>query len=189
MATLALTTLGACGSDDADNKSADSGPETADIRVWLNGTDTPEEARDWLKTTFEDDHPGSTLTIEQQEWDGLVEKLTTSLSSASETPDVVEIGNTQAPTFTSAGAFSDVTDHLEDLGGDDLLQGFVDGATIATQIFRGAFDLCLIGGDDQIEIILRAFSGELKANPGRGSGYDGEFALAVRHGQAPLCRA
>ena len=105
-------------------------PEPADIRVWLNGADTPQEARDWLKTTFEDQNPGSTLTIEEQEWDGLVERLTTALSSESETPDVVEIGNTQAPTFTSAGAFSDLTDQLDDLGGDDLLQGFVDGATV-----------------------------------------------------------
>jgi hypothetical protein len=39
------------------------------------------------------------------------------------------------------------------------------------------------------KLIFRAFSGELKANPGRGSGYDGKFALAVRHGQAPSCRA
>ena len=43
---------------------------------------------------------------------------------------MVEIGNTQAPTFTSAGAFTDVTDQLDDWGGDDLLQGFVDGATV-----------------------------------------------------------
>lgn len=126
---LTVTSLAACGSDD-DPSGGDGGPESADIRVWLNGTDTPQEARDWLKKTFEDDHPGSTLTIEQQEWDGLVEKLTTSLSSESETPDVVEIGNTQAPTFTSAGAFADLTDHLGDLGGDDLLPGFVDGATV-----------------------------------------------------------
>ena len=107
--------LSACGDDDA-GASSGGGPEKADIRVWLNGTDTPDTAREWLKTTFEKDHPGSTLTIEQQEWDGLVEKLTTSLSSESETPDVVEIGNTQAPTFTSAGAFSDVSSELDDVG-------------------------------------------------------------------------
>ncbi len=131
VSAMAVATLAACGSDsDGDSPSSDSGPKTADIRVWLNGTDTPQEARDWLKKTFEDQNPGSTLTIEQQEWDGLVEKLTTSLSSESETPDVVEIGNTQAPTFTSAGAFSDMTDQLADLGGDDLLPGFVDGATV-----------------------------------------------------------
>lgn len=129
VAALALTTLAACGGDDGTS-SEDGGPESADIRVWLNGTDTPQGARDWLKKTFEDQNPGSTLTIEQQEWDGLVEKLTTSLSSESETPDVVEIGNTQAPTFTSAGAFADLTGDLEDLGGDDLLPGFVDGATV-----------------------------------------------------------
>ena len=131
LTALALTSLVACGdsSEDTDS-SSDAGPKSADIRVWLNGTDIPQEARDWLKTTFEEENPGSTLTIEQQEWDGLVVKLTTALSSESETPDVVEIGNTQAPTFTSAGAFSDLTDQLEDLGGDDLLPGFVDGATV-----------------------------------------------------------
>jgi N,N'-diacetylchitobiose transport system substrate-binding protein len=130
VAALALTTLAACGSDDEGSSTDDGAAESADIRVWLNGTDTPQEARDWLKKTFEEDNPGSTLTIEQQEWDGLVEKLTTSLSSESETPDVVEIGNTQAPTFTSAGAFAPLTDELEDLGGDDLLPGFVEGATV-----------------------------------------------------------
>ncbi|MCY4727229.1 extracellular solute-binding protein [Nocardioides sp. STR2] len=131
VAALALTTLAACGSDDdGSSTDDDGGAESADIRVWLNGTDTPQEARDWLKKTFEEDNPGSTLTIEQQEWDGLVEKLTTALSSESETPDVVEIGNTQAPTFTAAGAFSPLTDQLDDLGGDDLLPGFVEGATV-----------------------------------------------------------
>jgi N,N'-diacetylchitobiose transport system substrate-binding protein len=120
--------LSACGDDDAD--TAGGGPDKAEIRVWLNGTDTPQEARDWLKKTFEDEHPGSTLTIEQQEWEGLVEKLTTSLSSDSETPDVVEVGNTQAPTFTAAGAFSDVSDDLDGWGGDDLLPGFVEGAQV-----------------------------------------------------------
>jgi N,N'-diacetylchitobiose transport system substrate-binding protein len=121
--------LSACGDDDADAASG-GGPDKAEIRVWLNGTDTPDTARDWLKQTFEDQHPGSTLTIEQQEWEGLVEKLTTSLSSDSETPDVVEMGNTQAPTFTVAGAFSDVSSHLADWGGDDLLPGFVEGAQV-----------------------------------------------------------
>lgn len=138
IAALALTALAACGSDGSDDENSSSSggtPEAADIRVWLNGTDTPQEARDWLKETFEKENPGSTLTIEQQEWDGLVEKLTTALSSESETPDVVEIGNTQAPTFTSAGAFADMTDQLDSLGGDDLLPGFVDGATVDGQTY------------------------------------------------------
>src|SRR3954466_7567670 len=60
--------LSACGDDDPD--AASGGPDKAEIRVWVNGTDTPDAARDWLKKTFEDQRPGSTLTIEQQEWEG-----------------------------------------------------------------------------------------------------------------------
>lgn len=135
-ATAALVgALGACSSEDDGGSGADGGPETADITVWLNGEDTPQEARDWLVETFEEEHPGSTLTIELQEWDGLVERLTTALSSEDQTPDVVEVGNTQAPTFTTAGAFSDLTDELPDLGGDDLLPGFVEGATVDGRTF------------------------------------------------------
>ena len=63
------------------------------------------------KTTFEDENPGSTLVIEEQTWDGLVDKLTTSLSS-SDSPDVVEFGNTQAPAFTSVGALLDISDDV-----------------------------------------------------------------------------
>ena len=131
VATMTALALAGCGGDDGTaTRSENGGPETAEIRVWINGADTPQEARDWLKETFEAEHEGSTLTIEEQQWEGLVERLTTALSSESETPDVVEVGNTQAPTFTSAGAFTDLTDQLDDLGGDDLLQGFVDGATV-----------------------------------------------------------
>lgn len=115
---------------------------TGDIRVWLVGTDTPQDARDYLKTTFEKENPGSTLTIEEQQWTGLVDLLTTSLSS-SDSPDVVEVGNTQAAAFTSAGAFLDISDMYDSLGGDDLLPGFVeagsyDGKFFAAPYYSGA---------------------------------------------------
>jgi ABC-type glycerol-3-phosphate transport system substrate-binding protein len=144
----AALALAACGEDTATDEPAAeetsaAAPEPADIRVWLNGTDTPQEMRDWLKTEFEEANPGSTLTIEEQEWEGLVERLTTSLGSPEETPDVVEVGNTQAPTFTTVGAFSDLTDKLDELGGDDLLPSFVeagstDGKTYAVPYYAGS---------------------------------------------------
>lgn len=116
--------------------------ETGDIRVWLVGTDTPQEARDYLKETFEEENPGSTLTIEEQQWTGLVDLLTTSLSS-NDSPDIVEVGNTQASAFTSAGAFLDISDQYDALGGDDLLPGFVeagsyDGKFYAAPYYSGA---------------------------------------------------
>jgi N,N'-diacetylchitobiose transport system substrate-binding protein len=112
--------------------------EKGDIRVWLVGTDTPDEARDYLKTTFEKANPGSTLTIEEQQWTGLVDLLTTSLSS-NDSPDVVEVGNTQAAAFTSAGAFLDITDEYDALGGDDLLPGFTEAGTYDGKFYAAPY--------------------------------------------------
>ncbi len=138
LGTVTALALAGC----ATTTSAEPESAKADIRVWLVGTDTPKEARDYLKTTFEDENPGSTLTIEEQAWGGLVDKLTTSLSG-SDSPDVVEVGNTQAAAFTSAGAFLDLSDKYEQLGGDDLLPGFVeagsyDGTFYAAPLYSGA---------------------------------------------------
>src|SRR5690606_2512077 len=87
-------------------------------------------------------HPDVTVEFERQEWTGLVEKLTTALSS-SDSPDVVEFGNTQAQTFEAAGAVIDLTAEKEALGGDDLLQslteaGTYDGAFYAVPYYAGA---------------------------------------------------
>ena len=142
---VSLLTLTACGG--SDNAEADGGSsgeaESAELRLWLNGTDTPQELRDYLVETFEAENPGSTLVIEEQDWSGLVPKLQTALASEDQTPDLVEIGNTQTPTFAYAGAFADLTDMVDELGGDDLLQGFVeagtvDGAVYAVPYYSGA---------------------------------------------------
>jgi N,N'-diacetylchitobiose transport system substrate-binding protein len=122
--------------------TSSGGDEPAEIRVWLVGADTPQDARDYLVETFEEENPGSTLVIEEQQWTGLVDTLTTALSS-NDSPDIVEVGNTQAPAFTSVGAFRDLSGVYEDLGGDDLLPGFVeagsyDGTLYAAPYYSGA---------------------------------------------------
>ncbi|HEY0217029.1 MAG TPA: extracellular solute-binding protein [Cellulomonas sp.] len=140
-AALALT---ACSSgDDTDTSGSDGTPEAADITLWLAGSDTPDELRTYLVDTFAEQNPGSTLTIEEQEWGDLVTKLTTALPDAANTPDVVEIGNTQSPTFTTIGAFRDLTPLYSELGGDDLLQSFVevgavDGKNYALPYYFGS---------------------------------------------------
>ena len=83
LGAAAALTLAGCASGGAGGSE-----EGAEIRVWLVGTDTPDEAREYLVDTFEEEHPGSTLVIEEQSWDGLVDRLTTSLSG-SDSPDVV----------------------------------------------------------------------------------------------------
>ncbi|GIG28197.1 extracellular solute-binding protein [Cellulomonas marina] len=146
---LALLALTACSGDaaaeggDGSTGRSTGGSDAAEITLWLNGTDTPQALRDYLTDTFAAENPGSTLVIEEQDWSGLVPRLQTALTSAEQTPDVVEIGNTQAPTFTYAGAFTDLTDLYEEVGGDKLLPGFVeagsvDGSVYALPYYSGA---------------------------------------------------
>ena len=49
--------------------------------------------------------------------------------SSDDSPDVVELGNTQAQGFEAAGALLDLTDERDRLGGDDLLQSLVESGT------------------------------------------------------------
>jgi N,N'-diacetylchitobiose transport system substrate-binding protein len=150
--------LAACGSDDdgqqgtattaAPGTTAASADTTApaaasgSIRLWLNGEDTPDEMVQYAIAEFNKLHPDVEVKLERQQWTGLVEKLTTALSS-SDSPDVVELGNTQAQAFEAAGALADLTDKKADLGGDDLLQslteaGTYDGKFYAVPYYAGA---------------------------------------------------
>ncbi|MHA6524884.1 extracellular solute-binding protein [Tessaracoccus sp. G1721] len=141
-ASLALG-LAACTTTPTDTGSAapttsasgSAATEGAEITLWVAGADTPEALREYLVTTFAEENPGSTLRIEEQAWPDLVTKLTTALPDPANTPDVVELGNTQAPTFTTVGAFLDLTDMYDELGGDDLLQSFVEVGTVDDKIY------------------------------------------------------
>lgn len=121
--------LTACGTAEGGEASASGfDPESAkgqDITFWVMGGDTPEEAREFLVDAY-DEATGGTLTIEQQDWSDALTKLTNQLPDAKNTPDVTEIGNTWSPTFTTAGAFSDLSPIYEDLGGEKLLNSFVE---------------------------------------------------------------
>jgi len=136
-ATAAALILAGCASTDAPAESGGT-----DITLWVNGGDTPDALRDFLKTEYAD-ATGGTLTIEEQSWSDALAKLTTALPDAENTPDVVEIGNTWAPTFTNAGAFTDLSDMYDELGGDKLLPSFVevgsvDGAEYALPYYFGS---------------------------------------------------
>jgi len=138
-ATAALVVLAGCA---ATPPAADESADGQNITMWVMGGDTPEALRDFLKTEYAD-ATGGTLTIEQQDWADALSKLTTALPDAENTPDVTEIGNTWSPTFTSVGAFSDISDMYEELGGDKLLPSFVevgavDGANYALPYYFGS---------------------------------------------------
>lgn len=138
-ATAALLVLGGCASTETPAAEDEGGK---DITLWLMGGDTGDALREYLVTEYAD-ATGGTLTIEQQDWSDALSKLTTALPDAENTPDVVEIGNTWAPTFTSVGAFSDLSDIHDELGGDKLLPSFVevgsyDGKVYAEPYYFGS---------------------------------------------------
>ncbi|WP_323986441.1 sugar ABC transporter substrate-binding protein [Microbacterium plantarum] len=129
--------LAGCASGDAGQSA-----ETGDLTVWLVGTDTPQDARDYLKKTFEAENDGWTLTIEEKTWADTADNYVAALSS-NDAPDLVEVGNTQSPGFIDQGLFLDISDLQADLGGDELLQSFVelgsaDGSLYAAPYYAGS---------------------------------------------------
>lgn len=118
------------------------GAKGQDITFWVMGGDTPDAAREYLVDQYKQ-ATGGTLTIQQQDWTDALTKLTNQLPDAKNTPDVTEIGNTWSPTFTTAGAFTDLSPIYEDLGGDKLLHSFVevgevDGKQFALPYYFGS---------------------------------------------------
>ena len=125
-ATFALTACSSgSGSPEAGASSAPAATKAATIKLWLAGGDTSDALRAYLVSTFAQKNPGSKLVIEEQPWGDLDAKLTTALPDANNTPDVVELGNTQSPTYTNVGAFLDISKMYDELGGKNLLQSFV----------------------------------------------------------------
>ncbi len=113
-------------------------PETGHITVWLVGADTPQTARDYLKQTFESENEGWTLTIEEKTWADVSDTYTAALSS-NDSPDVVEVGNTQALGFADAGLFLDISDIQDQLGGSDLLPGLVEAGTYEGSLYAAPY--------------------------------------------------
>ena len=127
------------------------------------------------------DATGGTLTIEEQCWGDALTKLANQLPDANNTPDVTEIGNTWAPTFTTAGAFSDLSAIYDDLGGSDLLESFVevgsvDGAQYALPYYFGSryityrkdiWEAAGLVGPDHARAVQRGRQAAQDGRPGR----------------------
>lgn len=127
VATASALVLAGCASGGSTGASTDGKGKT--VTLWLVGSDTPDALRNYLKTELHKE-TGATLKIEQQDWGDIVTKLTTALPDANNTPDVTEMGNTQSPTFTNVGAFLDISDMYQELGGSNLLPSFVEAGKV-----------------------------------------------------------
>ncbi len=122
-AAIALATAGCAGSG-GDGSEQNSG-EPRTLTVWLMDGSAPETLTDALNKEFEGANDGVTVKYEVQEWNGIQDKLTTALASQ-DPPDVIELGNTQAPSFAAEGVLTDLTGDVDSMNGDAWLSSLKD---------------------------------------------------------------
>ncbi|MEU5398429.1 extracellular solute-binding protein [Streptomyces sp. NPDC005963] len=113
--------LVACGSDDkgSDKGSESKGPDSykgQTLTVWAMDGSTPDQWQADLTAEFEKT-TGAKVKFEVQQWNGIQQKLTTSLSEENP-PDVFEIGNTQTAAYAKTGGLADLGDLKKEIGGD-----------------------------------------------------------------------
>jgi N,N'-diacetylchitobiose transport system substrate-binding protein len=128
-AMMVATVLAACGSTTSSTSPAASSPGTASeapettappssgtLTVWLMNGSLNDNTVVQLDTDFQMAHPGWKVNYQVQQWNGIVDKLSTALASNTP-PDIIEMGNTQAITFEAAEALADLSSYRADLGG------------------------------------------------------------------------
>ncbi len=99
------------GSAVAAGTSASTKKASADsITVWLqvdaqSGWPTVVAA---ANKAFEAQHPGTKVDVQYQQWTTHLQKFDATLAGGN-TPDVIEMGNTEMTKYMAAGAFADIT--------------------------------------------------------------------------------
>ncbi|WP_026316963.1 sugar ABC transporter substrate-binding protein [Actinokineospora enzanensis] len=117
---------GSSGDSPSTSSQAPSGPR--EITVWLMNGSAPKGLLDSLNKEFESTHKDVKVKYEEQQWNGIQDKLTTALAS-NDAPDLIEIGNTQAPKFASEGVLEDVTADADSFNGANWLPSLKDSGS------------------------------------------------------------
>ncbi|GAA0897144.1 extracellular solute-binding protein [Streptomyces asiaticus] len=111
-----LVSVAACGSDGDDDKAGADGFKGQTLTVWAMDGSTPDGWTKDVKAAFEK-KTGAKLKLETQQWNGIQQKVTTALSE-SNPPDVLEIGNTQTPSYAQTGGLAELDDLKKSIGAD-----------------------------------------------------------------------
>jgi N,N'-diacetylchitobiose transport system substrate-binding protein len=152
-ATLAaaILILSACSSgSDSTAGGGDSAAATVPtargegrtVTVWVMDGDYTEATLNAIDSQFTR-ATGARVDLQIQQWEGITTKISTALSTAN-TPDVLDLGNTQVPGYAANGGLLDLTRYKDDLKqGRTWLAGLedpatVDGALYAAPGFAGA---------------------------------------------------
>ncbi|MET7760638.1 extracellular solute-binding protein [Streptomyces sp. NPDC005336] len=111
-----LVSVAGCGSGGDDDKAGADGFKGETLTVWAMDGSTPAGWTKDVKAAFEK-KTGAKLKLEIQQWNGIQQKVTTALSE-SDPPDVLEIGNTQTPSYAQTGGLAELDDLKKSIGAD-----------------------------------------------------------------------
>jgi N,N'-diacetylchitobiose transport system substrate-binding protein len=107
---LCLAAVGAAAFVAATMGATKKTTDASSITVWLqvdaqSGWPTVVQQ---ANAAFAKQHPGTTVNVEYQQWNTHLQKFDATLAGGN-TPDVIEMGNTEMTKYMAAGAFADLT--------------------------------------------------------------------------------
>ncbi|MEU3597121.1 extracellular solute-binding protein [Streptomyces sp. NPDC006798] len=122
VALVCLASLTGCG--------VISGSDKTTVKIWLMKDSASDEFIERFTKAYERDNPSVDLTFAFQDWVGIGKKVNAALEGT-DTPDVIEVGNTQVAQYAETDALTDLTvESTRDLGQEDWLPGLADPGNI-----------------------------------------------------------
>ncbi|WP_326613671.1 extracellular solute-binding protein [Streptomyces scopuliridis] len=123
VALVSSVALGGCG-------VLPGGDDSVTVTVWLMKDSVSDDFLKRFVSDYEKGHPSVQLDVKIQEWTGIGEKVLTALDGE-DTPDVIEVGNTQVAQYAESGNLRDLTlESVRDLGSEDWLPGLAQPGSI-----------------------------------------------------------
>ncbi|MFJ6465533.1 extracellular solute-binding protein [Streptomyces sp. NPDC091387] len=125
VALISVAALGGCG---VIPGSGGSGSKK--VTIWLMKDSVTPGFLDRFKKSYEEAHSSVELEFKIQSWSGIGPKVIDALGGK-DTPDVIEVGNTQVAQYAESGGLRDLTlESMRDLGSEDWLPGLAEPGSI-----------------------------------------------------------
>ncbi|GLF92804.1 extracellular solute-binding protein [Streptomyces yaizuensis] len=107
-----------------------TGSDKRTVEIWLMQDSVSDDFLDRFVKEYEKDHPSVDLKVTFQPWTGIGKKVNAALEGT-DTPDVIEVGNTQVAQYAETDALMDLTlESVRDLGSEDWLPGLKEPGNI-----------------------------------------------------------
>nr|WSW65069.1 extracellular solute-binding protein [Streptomyces sp. NBC_00995] len=125
IALMSTVALGGCGMIPGSGGSG-----SKKVTIWLMKDSVTSDFLDRFKESYEDEHSSVELEFKIQSWSGIGPKVLEALAGK-DTPDVIEVGNTQVAQYAESGNLRDLTlESMRDLGSEDWLPGLAEPGSI-----------------------------------------------------------